>query len=87
MEFTDNEKATARTIVASEKMRSLIIKIMSRTNTSITMEDMKKNDEELGQLFRADALAEQKVAQRVNILNAIGVEVDENGKPKEVAPE
>lgn len=63
--YDDNDKQLARQLVADEKYMELIAKVFLTEEEKFTAETiLDKTDEELGQLIRANTLAEIKVKNR-----------------------
>jgi hypothetical protein len=87
MEFTDQEKTTARVIVADEHIRDLLQKVFTTNEETLTKELVSsKTNEELGEIVRANVLAEAKVLARwAKLLRAGATDVER--KAQDIAPE
>ncbi len=70
-EFTKEEKKIARSIVNDEKVRDLLTKVFKTPDQAV---DLSKNNEELGEIVRANALAEKKIIDRWSRLVQAGQE-------------
>ena len=83
MAFTDKEKKTAQSIVENEAIVDLLSRIFLETQDKFTPEFIaSKNNEELGELLRADSMAETKIVQRFNRLKQIGESLKSGGSKK-----
>ncbi len=60
-EFTKAEKKLARAIVKDEKTIELLSKVFKTPDQVVNLD---KNNEELGEIVRANALAEKKIIDR-----------------------
>ena len=85
--YTDKEKATARHIVESEDIRKLLQKVFTTPSESLNPEVVaSKTNEQLGEIVRAESLAEQKILIRWQELVRIG-QPKSDAAAKETAPE
>lgn len=79
MVLDDKEKGIARNIVADKDMCALLAKVFTTQEESLNRELItSKTNEELGEIVRANALAEQKVLTRWSNLLRVGT--PENAK-------
>lgn len=84
MDYTSEEKQIAQAIVGNPDYCNLIAKVFLDTEDKLTLDFATgKNDEELGQIVRAQLLAEAKVKIRWNKLKQLG---QESGKSPRVVP-
>lgn len=82
--FTDSEKQIAKRIVEDEAIKSLIAKVFLDTEDKITEEHItSKTNNELGEIVRANFIAEQKVKLRWQRLQALATSLGTK-KPKVV---
>lgn len=86
MEFTDKEKKAAQGLVKNKAFMELLEKILLETEDKYHPEFVNaRTDEQLGQVVRADSLAERKVKNRLSKLKNLGKEQGTNtskGVPK-----
>lgn len=84
--YTNEERETAQALVKNKPALELLAKIMLKTEDKLALEVLlDKNDKELAELVRSDALAEQKIKTRFSELKRIGTVLKGNGTP--AAPE
>lgn len=87
MEFTDKEQVIARSIVADIDMQELLRKVFTTSEETINKElVVAKTNEELGEIVRANVLAEAKVLARWGTLLRAGAPVNDK-QAKDIAPE
>lgn len=64
--FTDHEKEIAKRIVENEDMINLIKKVFVEPEEKIAFDIIKeKSNEELGEIVRANTVAEEKIRNRL----------------------
>lgn len=82
--FTDKEKKTANQLLKNEAFGDLLAKVFLETEDKLNSDLIqKKTNAELGEIVRADDLAEQKVRQRFGVLKNLAQEVG-GKKPQKV---
>jgi hypothetical protein len=81
--FTQEDKDIARALMANEKFVELIAKVFLDTEDKLSLDMLSRNDDELGQLVRADMMAEVKVKTRFGKLKQLAS--DPTGKAKPAA--
>jgi hypothetical protein len=73
MEYTAEEKQIAQAIVSNKEYCNLLAKVFLSTEDKLTMEVVReKTNIELGEIVRADLLAENKLQLRWNKLKQLG---------------
>ena len=71
--YTKEEKELAKALVENKPYMALLAKIMLEKEDKINSDIiLTKTNEQLGEMVRADDLAEQKIANRFNILKNLG---------------
>jgi len=70
--FTQEEKQTAQALLSNKGFVELIAKVFLETEDKFTDDTFQKSNEELGEVVRANYLAEQKVKLRFNRLQMLG---------------
>ena len=71
--YTNEEKQTAQALLSNKGFVELIAKVFLDTEDRFTDETVQgKTNEELGEIVRANYLAEQKVKLRFNRLQMLG---------------
>jgi hypothetical protein len=76
MTYTDQEKEIAKAIIGNKDYCTLLAKVFLSTEDSLTPEVVReKTDKQLGEIVRADILAENKIKMRWNKLKQIGAQV------------
>lgn len=74
--FTKEEKQVAQQIVSNKDFVQLLAKVFLDTEEKISSETVNgKTNEELGEIVRANTLAEEKVQLRFSRLKQLGVDV------------
>lgn len=87
MEYSDEERALARKVVANKNLLGLLAKVLVSPNEVISSDLVaQKTNEQLGELVRADDMARQKIVSRWGELIRLGTPVDEH-EAAEIAPE
>lgn len=83
MHYTEDEKMTAQALVSNPAYLSLIKKIFTETEDKFedAVVDTLKN-EQLGEMVRANSLAERKLKMRYSKLVQMGTKLE--GKPSKV---
>jgi hypothetical protein len=81
--YTQEDKDIAKALLSNEKFTELIAKVFLDTEDKLSLDMLARNDEELGQLVRADMMAEVKVKTRFAKLKQLASETV--GKPKPAA--
>jgi len=77
MKYTDEEKQTAQALNSNQGFLELIAKVFLDTEDKLTDEFVQgKTNEELGEIVRANNMAEQKVKLRFNQLRMLGQKVE-----------
>lgn len=78
MEYTEEEKQIAQAIVGNRDYCTLLAKVFLSTEDKLTMEVVReKDDKELGEIVRADLLAENKLKLRWEKLKQLGQKAHE----------
>lgn len=73
IEFTEAERKIAQNIMEEKDILNFLAKVFLETEDKIDREYVTtKNDAELGQIVRADVLAEEKVKLRFNRIKRLG---------------
>lgn len=84
--FTKEDKEVAKQLVSDEKYVNLLAKIFLTKDDQLTTEIIReKTNDQLGEIVRADDLAEHKVRGRFSRLKMLAQ--GEEGKPKPAAKE
>lgn len=84
--YTEQERKVAKNLLENKEALELIAKIFLETEDKINSDLVfTKTNEELGEIVRANDLAEQKVKTRFNILKNLGQKQTGTPKPAAVA--
>lgn len=80
--YSKEERGLAKKLCESKEYMELIAKVFLEVEDKLTPDVVNtKTNEELGEIVRADSLAEQKIKSRYNTLRLIAQSSTE-GKPK-----
>lgn len=81
--YTQEDKDLAKQLVAEEKYMELIAKVFLDEEDKLSMELItNKTNEELGEIVRANTLAEIKVKNRYNRLKTLAQGTGQKGTPR-----
>lgn len=82
--YTEEERQVARAIIGNKQYTELIAKVFLESEDKLTSDViLSKTNEELGEIVRANDLAEQKVKSRFNVLKMLAQ--NSQGSPKPAA--
>lgn len=81
-DFTENEKKLAHTIVGDPALMAFIKKVFVLQQEQFTPEQVANmTNEELGELVKADVLAQQKILKRYTNLKRLAIEKSTSKTP------
>jgi hypothetical protein len=82
MEWTKKERALARQVVSDKELTEFLAKIFTKQEEDISLDIVsKKTNQELGEIVRANAMAQQKVLSRWASLVRLGTPDVTKGGP------
>ncbi len=85
--YTEEEKLTAKQMLDNKSFLELLAKVLLSEEETLTPEVItSKTNEELGELVRANSLAEQKIKLRFNLLKKLGRSDSEDGGKGRTVP-
>lgn len=82
--YTKEEKEIAKAIVSNASFMALLKKVLIEPQQQWTGEVIDMSNELLGELVKADVMAQQKILQRFSHLQQLGMPTSESTAP--VAP-
>lgn len=86
-EYTDNDKKIARSLVENEQFMELLHSVFLTGDKELSLEEMEaKDDNEIGQMVRAEALARKKVRDRYDLLKTLGTPSNKGAGGKKKVP-
>mgnify|MGYP000518667555 CR=1 FL=1 len=86
MNYTQEEREVAQALVNNKPALELLAKVFLETEDKLTQDIItSKTNDQLGELVRADDMAEQKVRNRFVVLKNLGIAP--RGKSSLTAPE
>ena len=81
--YTEEDKLTAQALISNKGFTELLKKVFLDVEDKITPEFVDaRTNEQLGEILRADSMAERKIAQRYSRLLQLGAKLD--GKSNKV---
>lgn len=84
--FTKDDRETAKQLLSNQRYVELLGKVFLQQEEQLAHETIHdKTNQELGEIVRANALAEHKVKTRYNVLQRLAQ--DTSGKPNPAAKE
>lgn len=81
--YTEKDKKLAQSIISNEPVMELLKKVLIQPQKNWSGEILTMKNEDLGELVKADVMAQQEILRRFEILEKLGTQKKE-GKPKVV---
>lgn len=80
MEYTDQEKKLAQSVVNNQELLNLLAKIFIGQPERFSEEFATLPNNELGEMVKADILADKKIKMRFSQLKRLGTKVTSSGR-------